>query len=472
MSKYNGFEMLEWMEMLQAILQRSRPWHRREQRQTDWKMHPAVIAAVAVCRPADWKGMVLEWPHIADDDKRQIAYTRDERKGEENRQTMTSVGKYLKRQFPTMSDHVLRDITALHTPHNVEFKFLRTTPEMLHAIDTGPYSCMCSRYSGGSNDRWTHPQSVTYGHHPYEVYDPELGWHMAVAMEGDEVTGRALCMDKYYVRTYKAQGEHGSTTDERLDAWLQNQGYDKQRSWEYDTLFKHIPLQRRYFVAPYIDGNQYHVVIDTRGYLRLIDPNDLDNGDKYYECRNTSGTPTQETCNTGTAQCEDCDDWIDENDARSVGVSEDRCVCENCRDNNYTWAYTYRGRERYIPSDNVIYVSDNYYDTDYLSENNIVELADGDYAHTDDAVYIERLDEYHPIDDCVHCEHSNEYEIANDCVQLHDLEWAHMDDCWQCEHSGAYYLDDDAGIRYETECGKLVHIDYADEYAPETTEGE
>jgi hypothetical protein len=35
-----------------------------------------------------------------------------------------------------------------------------------------------------------------------------------------------------------------------------------------------------------------------------------------------------------------------------------------------------------------------------------------------------------------------------------------------------WYLDEDAGIRYETECGKLVHIDYADEYAPTTTEGE
>ena len=472
MSKYNGFEMLEWMEMLKPILARHRDWHRREQYQTGLDIHAAVIAATTVCRPADWKGMLLEWPHVADDDRRQIAYTRDERMGEANRQTMTSVGKYLKRNFPTMSDHVLRDIVALHTPHNVEFKFLRTTPEMLHAIDTGPYSCMCSRYSGGSNDRWTHPQSVTYGHHPYEVYDPELGWHMAVAMEGNEVTGRALCMDKYYVRTYKAQGEHGSTTDERLDAWLQDQGYDKQRSWEYDTLFKHIPLQRRYFVAPYIDGGQYCVVIDTRGYLRLVDPNDLDNGDKYYECRNTSGTPTQETCNTGTAQCEDCNEWIDENDARTVGVSEDRCVCENCRDNNYTWAYTYRGRERYVPSDQVVYVGDNYYDTDYLSENNIVELADGDYACQDEACYIERLDEYHLLDDCVHCEHSNEYELSDDCKQLHDGEYAHEDDCWQCEHSHEWYLDDEAGIRYETECGKLVHIDHADEYAPTTTEGE
>ena len=471
MSKYNGFEMLEWIEMLKPILRRHRSWHYREQYQTDHLMHPAVIAAVTVCRPADWKGMVLEWPHIADDDRRQIAYTRDERKGEENRQTMTSVGKYLKRHFPDMSDHVLRDIVALHTLHNVEFKLLRTMPEMLHAIDTGPYSCMCSRYSGGGNDRWTHSQSVTQGHHPYEVYDPEFGWHMAVAVEGNQVTGRALCMDKMYVRTYKAEGEHGSTTDERLDAWLQSQGYDKERSWDYDTRFKHIPLQRRYFVAPYIDGNQYCVAIDTRGWLRLVDPSNLDGGDEYYECRSTSGTPTKETVNTDTVICEDCDERMDEDDACSVDIYEDRTVCSCCRDNNWVWAYSIRGRERYVPSDRAVYVSDNYYDTDYLSENNIVELANGDYACEDDACYVERLDEYHPIDDCTHCEHSNVYELSDDCKQLHDGEYAHEDDCWQCEHSHEWYLDDDNASRYETECGKLVHIDHADEYAP-TTEGE
>lgn len=466
MRKYNGFEMLEWIEMLKPILARHRDWHRREQRQTE--MHPAVIAAVTVCRPADWKGMVLEWPHIADDDRRQIAYTRDERKGEENRQTMTSVGKYLKRHFPDMSDHVLRDIVALHTPHNVEFKLLRTMPEMLHAIDTGPYSCMCSRYSSGSTDRWTHSQSVTGGHHPYEVYDPELGWHMAVAVEGNAVTGRALCVDKMYVRTYKAEGDYGSTTDERLDAWLQSQGYDKERSWEYDTLFKHIPLQRRYFVAPYIDGNQYHVVIDG-AHLHLVDPSDLDDGDDYYECRSTSGTPTQQTVSNNSVRCEDCDESMDEDDACTVDIYEDRTVCSCCRYNNWVWAYSFRGRERYVPSDRAVYVCDNYYDTDYLSENNIVELVDGDYAHQNDACYIERLDQYHLVNDCTHCEHSNEYELSDDCVQLHDGEYAHTDDCWQCEHSDEWYLVEVDSMT--TECGKLIHPAYAEHYTTET-EGE
>jgi len=467
---YNGFDTMNWLESLQPVIAKQFAWHEREQYQTGYEMHDAVIAAVTVSRPDNCYRLLLEWPHIADDDKRQIAYTRDERMGEANRQVMTSVGKYLRRHFPEMSDHVLRDIVALHTPNEVEFKFLRTTAEMVHAVDYGPYSCMCARYTNNS-ERWSDPDNPTEGHHPYEVYDPALGWHMAVAMEGKQVTGRALCIDKVYVRTYKKCGERDSTTDERLDAWLQAQGYTKERSWEYGTLFKHIPLHRRSdIVAPYIDGNQYCVVIDPRGYLRLVDTDDLDDGDEYYECRNTSGTPTKETVNNNTVRCEDCDEYTDEDDICAVGVSEDRNVCSCCRDNNWTFAYTYRGRERYIPSDNVVYVDGNYYDTDYLSENNIVELADGDYARQDEACYIERLDEYHLRDNCVHCEHSDEYELSDDCKQLHDGEYAHMDDCWQCEHSGEWYLDEE-GIRYETECGKTVHIDHADEYAP-TTEGE
>jgi hypothetical protein len=116
-----------------------------------------------------------------------------------------------------------------------------------------------------------------------------------------------------------------------------------------------------------------------------------------------------------------------------------------------------------------VYVGDNYYDTDYLSENDIVELADGDYACRDETCYIERLDQYHLVDDCTHCEHSNEYELSDDCVQLHDGEYAHEDDCWQCEHSNEWYLDEVNSMT--TECGKLIHPAYAEHYTTET-EGE
>jgi hypothetical protein len=474
MSKYNGFEMLEWMELLQVILQRSRPWHAREQRQTDWNMHPAVIAAVAVCRPADWKGMVLEWPHIADDDKRQIAYTRDERAGEADRQVMTSIGKYLKRHFPSMSDHVLRDITALHQPSGVEFKFLHTNAEMRDAVDKGPWSCMCARYHSGKEDFWTDPQSHTEGNHPYDIYDPELGWHLAIATEGNEVTGRAVCKDKLFVRSYKATGDTGSTTDERLDAWLFSKGYTKQVSWEYGTLFKHLPLRRYNFVAPYIDGGQYNVIVNTHNdTLELVDYTDLKEGDLYYSCRNTRGVPSQHEIeppeDENSVTCEDCDETFDGDDACYVGAYTDRCVCSDCRENNYTYAYTRGGNEEYIDNDHVIEVRGYYYHYDYLSSNGVVELHDGGYALQDDAIYIERVDGWFESDDCTYCESSGEHERSDDCHRLHDGEYAHEDDCWECEHSDEYYLN---SVDYMmTECGKRIHPAYAEHYITET-EGE
>ena len=113
---------------------------------------------------------------------------------------------------------------------------------------------------------------------------------------------------------------------------------------------------------------------------------------------------------------------------------------------------------------------DTYYDSNYLSDNNIVELHDGDYAHQDDAVYIDRLDEWHLTDDCTYCEHSNEYELDGDCVVLHSGEHAHEDDAWMCEHTGDYYLnEDEEEYKYETECGKTIHIDHADQYIPQQT---
>jgi hypothetical protein len=146
-------------------------------------------------------------------------------------------------------------------------------------------------------------------------------------------------------------------------------------------------------------------------------------------------------------------------------------VCEHCINHHYTRVIGRRGNSYYLHDSNtIISVGDEYYDADYLADNSIVELADGDYVHSDDACFVERLDEYHLTDDCVHCEHSDTYELARDCVQLADGEWAHEDDVWQCEHSNEHYLNDEEGIRYETECGKTVHIDHAHFYTPEQTE--
>ena len=94
------------------IVHEHRAWFRRETRK--YKLHPVVEAALDVCRPDDWHQLLLEWPHMAESDPARLAYTRDERSGEADRQTVTTIGKYLTRHFSEMTDHKVRDLAALY----------------------------------------------------------------------------------------------------------------------------------------------------------------------------------------------------------------------------------------------------------------------------------------------------------------------------------------------------------------------
>ena len=449
MRKMTQQDWLETIYLLSKVLRYSRTWHHREQLNSDYLMHPAIAHALDEADPTDWHLLVLEWPHSSDEGNHKIAYTRDDRSGEADRQVVTTIGKYLTRHFPTMPSDAIRDIAARYMPGSA--KFVRTTEEMVHAMENGPTSCM-------SKDRGRFTDSI----HPYEAYAPELGWHMALYVDGGNITGRALCNETYYVRSYRGDtGSSYSQTDDRLEAWLREQGYAKKHSWDGYKLKRVSVSNSCGFVAPYVDGNAKYVC-EVRDWFEITD----DSGDAQWEFDQTDGTADSQSGDP----CADCGDMVDEGDGYWVGVYEEERVCECCVNDHYTRVIGRRGNQYYLHDNNtIISVGGEYYDADYLSDNNIVELADGDYVHSDDACFIERLDEYHLMDDCVHCEHSDTYELARDCVQLADGEWAHEDDVWQCEHSNEYYLNDEEGIRYETECGKTVHIDHADEYAPEQT---
>ncbi|CAB4155109.1 hypothetical protein UFOVP654_75 [uncultured Caudovirales phage] len=439
--------MFDAMRDLTRVLYKSRDWHRREQICAGYDMHPAIQHAIYEADPANWHLLVLEWPHASDEGKHKIAYTRDERSGEANRQVVTTVGKYMTRHFPSIPSDVIRDIAAKYAQGVA--KFVYTTIEMVDVIENGPSSCMSKSRDRFPDDR-----------HPYEAYAPEFGWHMAVYSEGGNYTGRALCNEKYFVRSYRADtGSSYSSTDDRLEAWLRSEGYTKTNNWSGYQL-KKISVRGNNcgYLAPYLDGDAKYV---TDGFY-ITD----DDSDAQWEFDQTDGDADTISGET----CADCDDRIRDGDGYWTGVHEDCYVCERCLNNHYTSVYGRNGNTYYLHDGNsIIYVGDEYYDADYLTDNDIVELENGDYVHSDDATYVDRLSEHHLSDDCVHCEHSDEYELARDCVELADGEWAHEDDAWCCDHSGKYYLNDDEDIRYETECGKTVHIDYADRYAPEQT---
>ena len=419
------------------IVYHHRAWFRRETRK--YKLHPVVEAALDVCRPDDWHQLLLEWPHMAESDPARLAYTRDERSGEADRQTITTIGKYLTRHFSDMTDHKVRDLAALYGS-NGECKFVHTMAEMLYHLKRGPSSCMTGDRDYRCDDGVLR--------HAYEVYDPSLGWHMAVRLEFGKTVGRALCHGNTYVRSYKYNPHgSGSPTDETLEAWLETQGYDKECTWDGLKIMHYI-TQGGDTLAPYLDGDDKYAT-KKGDYLVITDDRDAE-----YQCDNTGGTASD---NNGS-NCEDCGDRVSDGDGYWVGASEETQVCESCRDHNYTYAYTRRGYQAYIHNDYVVYVEsqDSSYDEDYLDSNNIVTLENGEYEHTDNAVEIDG-EWYHSEDEGIVCDHRGDYQLIDNCVLLENSEYALSDEAWQCAASSDWYLSDD--VEPVTVDGATYHPD-------------
>lgn len=449
----NALDSTEWrIGEMAKVLYKTRHWHYREQTKGD--VHPAVLRACYYAEPKDLQQLVLEWPRASKDGQHKIAYTRDEKYGEADRQLTLSVSKYLTRHFPALSSDRIRDISARYC--EASFHVVNTMPEMLDAIINGPGSCMAKE--AAYFDRLN-------GHHPYEAYDPAYGWSMALITEGPTITGRALLNDNKWVRTYRRKEDSDgqrtsfSDVDERLIAWLTDQGHQRVNGWRGFKLARLDARNNCGFVAPYIDGTSQDVD-DLGNCLQIVAEGD-------YRCNNTDGTADERSGTT----CEDCDDRIREDDDRYfVYRAEDRCVCESCLENNYTRVLGRSGNEYWVDNADAVEVDGEYYDEQYLGDNSIVQVYNGDYFHADNAVWIESANEYYPTDSyLVCCTADGEYEMREDCVKLENGEWCLTDDAWCCDHTGDYYAKVDHDY-VTTKCGKIVHEEYASQYEDEADE--
>jgi hypothetical protein len=438
------------------IVRCHRDWFHREVNK--YRLHPSVKRLlVDDYRPRDWHQLLLEWPHVAQTDTTRLAYTRDERAGDANRQVMTTVGKYLARHFD-LPDHIIRDAVALYVGSTDTYKLLRTVDEMVHAVNNGPHSCMC--WEGRDFIRCSDGEH----RHPYAAYDPQYGWHMAVriAPNGD-IVGRALLNttfdgDNYWVRSFgKQEGSSYSYTDERLEAWLKERGYVRWNYWHDGAQLAYIPTRHGDFLAPYLDGDTSHASL--YGDTLTID----ESGD--YELRNTNGTPSSSSRYT----CPDCGERCDEDDMHSVGYHGDHTVCRSCCENDYIYAIGRRREEYYVPNGDAVEVDGSWYVYDYLDDNDIVELANGDYTHHDNAVRCDDDDEWYHIEDSdiIHCDYDDKYHHIDNCVETVDEGWVHCDDAWMCYASSKYYSD---STDYVLVDGEKYHPDNAPE--TETTDKE
>jgi hypothetical protein len=418
-----------------------REWFKQQHRRHT--LHPAVSKMFDLYKPADWQRVILEWPHKALTDPNRLAYTRDEKSamydGDSDRKALvTTIGKYLTRHWPDVPSDLIRDIVAQFT-YGGAITITTDMDSMIAVVNGGPRSCMSNSFHIECDDR--------VDRHPYAVYDPSLGWSMAIRAEGDEVLGRCLIWtdpddpaEKGYVRSYKRERDERSASgaDEAIESYLNSHGYTKWRAWRHGTPLMKYSTRQGGYLMPYIDGQTQRV--EDNGETFRID----DSGD--YDASNTSGTINAYDCT-----CDDCGAGFNDGDGYWTGIHEDNHVCQDCRDDHYTYAYSRRGNEYYIHSDDVIEVGGEYYHVDYLSDNNIVELHDGDYADLDNAVYIESEDAYylHDDDDICYAEDTSRYELR--------------ENCWCCTESGNYYTDDEDNVEVD---GELYHPDHAPE--PET----
>ena len=422
-----------------------RHWHR--DLQDRFQMHPVIDKLVQDYRPHDWHSLVLEYPHQAESDRTRLAYTQNERKGIDDIQTVTSLAKYIKRHFPALGDHVIRDTVAAYTVTGC--KIVRNVDEMIYHIERGPHSCMVRNGWNVSN-------------HPYRVYCPSLGWGLAVRVEGDDTIGRALVndIDMTYVRTY-LKNTSFSHSDHNMEAWLTEQGYTKASDW-VGRQFLYISDCNE-FVAPYLDGDVKYVdIVTTHDGKKVVEVRE---GGEYC-CDQTNGSAYE----SNGDQCSDCEERVSEGDGHWVGENGDTMICDDCCDRNYYYAYGRRGNQYYVHDNNVVHVDGEVYDEDYLSDNNIIELNGGDWCHSDNAVYIESSDEWYAEgdEDICYDDHNSRHELVSNCVQVADGTMCHIDDAWQCEHTKEWYTND---VEYVELFGERYHPDVAPEIE-ETKQGE
>lgn len=465
MQQTNEYSVYE----LARIIACHRPWFSRMFYSDRGELHPCVVAMLnRGDRPLDWHRLTLEWPHVSQEEPSMLAYVRDERSGENSRFTRTGkIAGYLKRHWPQVSDNVLRDVVALWNTNKAGgCSFLdKCTEAYVDAVMNGPNSCM----------KWNHVD--TPSHHPYSVYDPDLGWEMAVHKKDGLIIGRALVYGgrplpegkRVFVRSFRACDDNPYSTgyshsDTDLESWLKAQGIEHKRSWPDGTRLARLPHRHGGWMAPYIDGDEQHV--DVRSDYLVIDC------DGEYLAENTDGTLGEPSA----VSCDVCDSRVDEEDTtyveyrRTNGRMWSGTVCSCCIDDSFTYVnYGYAHNDHVTTAidgtvwvtadgspDSYVEITEGSREGEFDHMDNSLELVDGGWVHQEDeGDYVQldtRDDDY------------ERYAFRGDCTEVEDcwVQTCNLDDlCIEVTAgscSGTYMFKEDHTF-YEDQYGQVWHED-------------
>jgi hypothetical protein len=357
--------------------------------------------------------------HQAVDNPANVAYAESFDKMKLGRYTSTKAGRYLTKFFGG-ADGVL---TEPQIKYWAERQAARACPAELRFIE------------GTDKDGWVRvykdgPQSCMQGEDCVQVYAHKKSvLRLAYLTQGEEIHARCIVREdkKEYIRCYP----NGTSTENTrwqtaMQEAVEDAGYthgnfhgvhlDKVR---YDGASRY----ENKWVMPYLDngsGRRCDTYVDDAGDTLVV-------GSEGVEAQQQSGYVDFDN----QAQCDECSDRISEDEGYYID-SEEITVCEHCYNNNFVSALGRRGNDVMIRADNAVEVGGNYYDPDYLSENDIYMC--------------EASEEYYHVDDL--CSTSRGY-VHNDSVTALDEEdsdgntHAHDDDI-STTHDGRVIHEDDA----------------------------
>lgn len=369
-----------------------------------------------------------------------------------SKRTTTTAGRYLKRVYPTLPDHKIRDIASEHNAEYVEpeLKFARSESECIRVVAEGPGSCMAnSNY--GHNDHWfvghVHPAAV-YG---YCEEDPSWKPDTEILYFEDakgKIKARVICsaVTKACARIYG---------DElRMRKAMGKAGYKQEVGALVGARIRNIENENGDgIIIPYVDagvgaggGHLYFTELDDK-YLVL----EYEGRSTYagYERRGVS-TDTYDEDDEDTFCCDSCGEVYDNEDANST--FDGHIICDECRGEYYSYAVVGLNPEQraIVHDDDSTYVHglDDRYLDDILDEADIYACEySGDYYHIDDLVstpegwvrrdYVVELDEEY--DGC-------SYAMKGHTVETHDGRTIHENHAVSDYFTGDVYREDDDDI--------------------------
>ncbi len=386
-------------------------------------LHPA-IALAAKHSYTYWPTILAQNPIISTDNR--LAYFQNSEKKSRNLRTVTTTGKYIKRHFPKIADHTIRDIVS-KTEHNLII--IDNLDDIIDAVINGPYSCM----SGNKFDNQ---------YHPYRVYDPVFGWKLAIRKSGTKIVARAILHNDTFVRCFASTDDnqtYANGADNILESLLTDKGYTKLSGYKLGAKLAKIEKYNGDLVGPYMDGCN-DCAVDMGSYLKLQSSGDI-------ELNNTTGLATNDN---NHMTCDDCGARMHDDDSQGIG-DDGHCVCDSCI-NDYFYVSETKIGNRWVGgyyvamNDTIVTIEGDRFDENNYREFDIIELQDGTYTHMDNAISCEVTGDYYHTDD-----------IGTEIVYCDDIETYQSCDYWQCSETDKYYSDDCESHTLEN--GNLVHPD-------------